>query len=272
MKKGNFEPDLNRLFFTVIIPVVSRYLESHRRLVIPQLGAFVVKQPGQVLFSELLKRDDGVLRALLCEAGVGELEAAGEIDRFVFEVRHALEHGAEYPLPGLGYLRPGDNQTIAFVYDPTAQAPEQDAAAAEITRDFACEEPVPAAETQPGAQSCADAESDAESGAAPQGPQFQSEQIVGNAHGASGEFRGSPSAKLNPEPCVKGLRYGKPHKNTNAYTYVGKTSRRWGGDRFLLLAVVAAMLAVAAIAFGYFYSADREQPLPEPIEQSASDQ
>ena len=81
----------------VLTAVVTQYLESHKRLVIPQFGAFIVKEPGhEVLFSELLKRDDGVLRGLLRARGLGDLEAAGEIDRFVFEVRHAVERGAEY--------------------------------------------------------------------------------------------------------------------------------------------------------------------------------
>lgn len=92
----------------MLIPVITQYLETHKRLVIPQLGAFIVKEPGRaVLFSELLKRDDGVLRGLLCARGLNELEAAGEIDRFVFEVRHAVEHGLVCPLPGLGEMRGG---------------------------------------------------------------------------------------------------------------------------------------------------------------------
>ena len=63
---------------------IERYLESHKRLVIPQFGAFVVKTRGEsVLFTELLRRDDGVLRTLLREEGMSELEAAGEIDRFL---------------------------------------------------------------------------------------------------------------------------------------------------------------------------------------------
>ncbi|MDE5624369.1 MAG: hypothetical protein K2I62_07160, partial [Alistipes sp.] len=70
----------------MLIPVIAQYLRSHRRLSIPQMGAFIVKEPGRsVLFSELLKRDDGVLRSLLVAGGVSELEAGGEIDRFVFE-------------------------------------------------------------------------------------------------------------------------------------------------------------------------------------------
>jgi len=85
----------------VLIRTISQYLESHKRLVVPQLGTFIVKEPGvSIVFSELLKRDDGTLRRLLIDGGLSELEAAGEIDRFVFEVRHAVEHGAEFRLDG----------------------------------------------------------------------------------------------------------------------------------------------------------------------------
>ena len=98
----------------MLVQTISQYLGSHKRLVVPQLGTFIVKEPGvSIVFSELLKRDDGVLRGLLREAGVGELEAAGEIDRFVFEVRHAVQHGQEFRLDGFGVLRPGPNGTIA---------------------------------------------------------------------------------------------------------------------------------------------------------------
>ena len=108
----------------MLVQTISQYLGSHKRLVVPQLGTFIVKEPGvSIVFSELLKRDDGVLRGLLREAGVGELEAAGEIDRFVFEVRHAAQHGQEFRLDGFGVLRPGPNGTIAFAYEPPGGRP-----------------------------------------------------------------------------------------------------------------------------------------------------
>ena len=113
----------------MLVQTISQYLGSHKRLVVPQLGTFIVKEPGvSIVFSELLKRDDGVLRGLLREAGVGELEAAGEIDRFVFEVRHAAQHGQEFRLDGFGVLRPGPNGTIAFAYEPRPVQSAADAA------------------------------------------------------------------------------------------------------------------------------------------------
>ena len=54
----------------------------------PQLGTFIVKVPeGGVVFSELLRRDDGILRGLLVQqGGMNDLEAAGAIDRFHCDV------------------------------------------------------------------------------------------------------------------------------------------------------------------------------------------
>ena len=52
---------------------------------------------------------------------------------------------------------------------------------------------------------------------------------------------------MNPDPSVRGLRYGKPPKNTDAYRYVDRVPRR-RADRFIWIAVIAALLAVAAIA------------------------
>ena len=205
----------------MLIPVITQYLETHKRLVIPQLGAFIVKEPGRaVLFSELLKRDDGVLRGLLCARGLNELEAAGEIDRFVFEVRHAVEHGLVCPLPGLGEMRGGANGTIAFTYDPRPA--------------------VPAAATEPSRR-----------------PQFDAGRMAETMKSAFTEPHVSPSAKMNPDPSVRGLRYGKPPKNTDAYTYVNRVPRR-RGDRFIWIAIIAAALAVAAILYGYWREA-REQ-------------
>ena len=50
----------------MLTDLIAQYLTAHKRLVVPQLGAFIVKEPDHtVLFSELLRRDDGVLRLSL---------------------------------------------------------------------------------------------------------------------------------------------------------------------------------------------------------------
>lgn len=277
-KKGNFEA-VFKDEKTVLIQSIAQYLTSHKRLVIPQLGTFIVKEPGKsILFSELLKRDDGVLRGVLREAGLSELEAAGEIDRFVFEVRHAIQSGAAYPLEGLGELKPGANGTIAFHYDPTpvaAASPKTPApdvatsAAASASADAATRTTVrtsagPSADTRPTAADAATARPDVpapdaqpasvtDSAEAPHAHprHVSSDRVARSVEQAFAEPHVSPSAKMNPDPSVRGLRYGKPPKNTSGYTFVDRPTRR-RADRFLWIAIAAAIIALGAIAFGYW--------------------
>ncbi len=219
----------------MLIPIIKQYLTAHKRLVVPQLGAFIVKEPERsVVFSELLKRDDGVLRGLLRDSGTGDLEAAGEIDRFVFEVRHAVEHGQEYPLEGLGVMKPGPNGTIAFVYGPLPAAPAADG-------------------EKPARQ-----------------PQLEPGKLAEAVRTAFAEPHVSPSAKMNPDPSVRGLRYGKPPKNTDACRYVDRVPRRRGVDWFIWIAVAAAVIAAGAIAFGYWRDAKEKQAETEYIEVPAA--
>jgi hypothetical protein len=53
---------------------------------------------------------------LLVAYGMGELEATGKIDRFVFEIRHAIGQNESFILEGLGEFRAGDNNTITFIH------------------------------------------------------------------------------------------------------------------------------------------------------------
>lgn len=98
-----------------MIDVIANYLRDNRRLVIPTFGAFVVKESGEVLFSELLKTDDGVLRGLLSAGGLSELECAGMIDRFIFDVRNALSESGRFDMGDLGRFMIGANGDIRFV-------------------------------------------------------------------------------------------------------------------------------------------------------------
>lgn len=97
-KFANFALNYN----IMVVDTINEYLKSNRRLIIPSFGAFVAKEDGQVIFSELLKKDDGVLRGLLVAKGMREIEAAGKIDRFIFEIRHALMQSSICPVADLG--------------------------------------------------------------------------------------------------------------------------------------------------------------------------
>ena len=77
---------------------------------------------------------------------------------------------------------------------------------------------------------------------------------------------------MNPDPSVRGLRYGKPPKTTAAYSYVAQPPRRRRADRFIWVAVIAAAIAVAAIAFGYLREANDKEAEMQYLEQPADPQ
>ena len=278
----------------MLTETILRYLESNRRLVIPQLGAFVVKEPGvSILFSELLRRDDGVLRSLLCNEGMTELEAAGAIDRFVFEVRHALQEGERrYPMAGFGVLSAASDGTIHFDYAPRTVGPaeadpaarskarlhtqpkrnDEDAASRSTvssgmehrTRTITHDQPV-AVPFQEDKISGRHSESDAaaaghsvvEETPAAEAEEWQESSAKAPRNRRDDTLRGPRDgqsrpavSKMRPDPSVKGLRYGKPIKTTDAYTYVGAAPRR-RFDRLIIVAIAAAVIALAAITYGY---------------------
>ena len=335
-----------------------------------------MKQPGvSVVFSELMKRDDGVLRSLLQAEGLSEVEIAGEIDRFVFEVRHHTERAKRYEMRGVGVFMAGPNATIRFHYDPTVKMDEvvvqrpkhapkptaepasqtieqpieqvADATAEEQVQNESSEEQVqnatteeqsqkPIAEEQtqkttaeeqmqkPTAEETEDSapkqtrsrldalyEEDAQESSVNEATQVPMTEVAESDESSKPEAQEmtpmneakeavatdkeetsaaeetvdeedtpsrirrkqmaqrvaeafadesvyvSQSAKRNPEPFVKGLRYRRPHKSTDACSYVDRPQKKGGVDRFLIIALVAALLAVGAILFGYFVNEQR---------------
>ena len=237
--------------------IITNYLTQHRRLVVPQLGTFIVKVPeGGVVFSELLRRDDGILRGLLVQqGGMNDLEAAGAIDRFVFEVRHALEHEGAYAIEGFGRLTLSPGGAIVF----------QAAPATSVAGESAPEEgnKISSAAASHSASVAASAES-----VAPRVRSRSEAKASPVIDDGISEPRISVSAKRKPAPYVKGLQYGKPLKTTEGYTYVGSKPRR-RIDKFMVIAIVVAVLAVGVIVYGYLRRAKIERLEREYLEQLA---
>ena len=99
----------------LITNIIIEYLKHNKRLCVPKLGTFIVKQSsGAIIFSDLMRNDDGVLRSLLMAYGAKELEANGMIDRFVFEIRHAITTEGKYTVEGFGDFTADRNNTISF--------------------------------------------------------------------------------------------------------------------------------------------------------------
>lgn len=263
-------------FIVVLLAVLTEYLETHKRLVVPQLGAFLVKETGRsVVFSELMKRDDGVLRGLLYDEGLSEVEAAGAIDRFIFGVRHAVENGTDYRLAGFGTMKSGPNGTIVFVYRPETEVPrnpdEQLAPqpqAPDVPETPEVPKPIAGAESAPKPVRNAAPRPVVNPFPQPQPARVATSDSPYRSHIDTARMAESVRTAFGSEPVeedaptTKGAAPAKRYETSYDEVeedYVENASERRKVDRFVLIAILAALVAVAAIAFGFWREARERQ-------------
>ncbi len=253
----------------MIVSVIYKYLEQNKRLVVPNLGAFIVKEAGvKVLFSNLIKSDDGVLRGLLIEAGLNELEAVGTIDRFVFEVNSRLESSGVCELHGLGKLSQGANGTLKFDFEPEVRGEVLDGGAAEyVASKSAKSEPMVEDETQQEeieivAEPIMEEPKISQPSPMPEQPlqgeeiEIEEERLMQHDSRAVGldiddQRPRTVSTVTQPADYVRGLRYGKGRKDLSGRDYALKRKKS-SGDLIMKFAIGAAVLATLALLYGIY--------------------
>lgn len=237
----------------MVVEIIAKYLAANKRLIIPNLGTFIVKKPGeQILFSNLMKSDDGLLRSLLLAEGYSEMEAAAVVDRFVFEVNFRLQERGECRLKNFGYLRSTEKGAIIFEYSPQVDGELLDANV--VT-------PQPVSEQAEPEQTYTEPQEEAE-------PR-EEEQIVVYDEEAEEWPNSEPielgksryddkeevlkSTSIRRDKAVKGLKYKSSDKVSRGSAYKGKGSKGIGGW-LLVLVVVAAFLAIGMLLWGEVFS------------------
>ena len=103
--------------------VVDKHIKelalSNRRVIIPDLGAFLSKEGDgdekNLIFSSFLKYNDGFLEKQLAEKEkVDRSQAIEEIKKFVAEVTKALQARQSYAIDGFGVFHMDERGSIAF--------------------------------------------------------------------------------------------------------------------------------------------------------------
>lgn len=103
--------------------VIDKHLKelalSNRRVIIPDLGAFLSKEGDgdekNLIFSSFLKYNDGFLEKQLAEKeNISQSQAADEIKKFVDEVTKTLHAKQNYAIDNLGFFHMDERGSIAF--------------------------------------------------------------------------------------------------------------------------------------------------------------
>ncbi|MFR9506242.1 MAG: hypothetical protein SNI58_00375 [Rikenellaceae bacterium] len=222
----------------MLAAIISQYLETNRRLVIPQFGALLVKEPQRkVVFSPLLTRDDRVLCNLIIDSGMSEIEASGAIDRLVFDIRYALDANKSYLIEGVGRFVKDQTGAIQFIESPrkTEDTPEKT-----IVEDA------------PEIQTTTEEESVTEEVVDQQEinellfeKKVSKEETITND--TTKESMTFSKSIFEPDPDLEGLSYGGKRGISN----LSRILRQRGIDLWMVIAVAVVVIAICSILYGF---------------------
>lgn len=203
--------------------IITEYLSQNKRLVIPDFGALLRKETGEVVLVEFLKKDDHVLQGLISyELGLSDADTQSFMKDLVARIRKNAVAGG-HVVEGLGVIVKNREGLYELAYDPSAGTPQESAAA---DTDIPQAVPEEKATIVPAPQIDVPAVSEAPE----HGP-----------HGAPSENSGVPHAE--GEDAVKDLRYQKPARPAD-YRKKKRT------DAIMIIAIIAAVIAIGAMIFG----------------------
>jgi nucleoid DNA-binding protein len=105
---------------------ILQILESSTRVIVPEFGAFIVKQrnPLTVVFNEFLQYNDGVMVDVVAKSeGISREDAKLKIDEYVKGINNALSQGESYAVGKLGVIVKGGLGKISLEKEDIAKKP-----------------------------------------------------------------------------------------------------------------------------------------------------
>ncbi len=220
--------------------VIRDYIEAgNKKLTVPGFGTFMRKDSGDVIFVDLLRKDDGKLRELVEDYGnYGEVEAMALVDRFIFETKNNIEKNGSAPVDGFGTMFLDDKGLYQFDYTPQAK---QSKVKENPVQEQLFKEEKPAVETKP-----------AEETAARSTPQPVKKQTVRQEQRVPAEPEpGRISERPEPRRVSERPERPEPRREPQRPTQASRRkSKKSKPDTLLIVAIVVAVIAIFVMIFG----------------------
>lgn len=215
--------------------VIRDYMETGaKKLTVPGFGTFMRKDTGNVIFVDLLRKDDGKLRELVEDYGhYSEVEAMAMVDRFIFETKTAIERNGSAAIDGFGTILSDDKGLYRFDYSPKAKpvkehpvqerlfGPEEQRTGSEESHTAAVKPHVATAKS---------------ASAADKNTTTRSETSV--------------SERERPQQIKRTNHGTRPAPNRTAQARRIKKSRNLQPSALILIAIIAATIAIIVMVYG----------------------
>lgn len=101
---------------------LAELIHQNTRIILPEFGAFLVKDsgdkgfnPANVSFSPFLRYNDGMIEIYVAKSrGISKEEAAKDVQHFVETIKNELLEKGTFELEGLGYLKRDQRGSLSF--------------------------------------------------------------------------------------------------------------------------------------------------------------
>lgn len=107
-----------------ISAIIAQHIASSSRLIIPEIGTLIRrKESGEIVFMEMLKKNDGVLTGLVVNTlDVSPSKAADLVARYTATIKQQLTTNKKFILDGVGVLLARQDGSTDFSFNPYAQS------------------------------------------------------------------------------------------------------------------------------------------------------
>lgn len=107
-----------------ISAIIAQHITNSSRLIIPEIGTLIRrKESGEIVFMEMLKKNDGVLTGLVVNTlDVSPSKAADLVARYTATIKQQLTTNKKFILDGVGVLLARQDGSTDFSFNPYAQS------------------------------------------------------------------------------------------------------------------------------------------------------
>lgn len=118
--------------------IIKDFFNTNTRLVVPNFGTFIKKtDTSEIIFTEILKKDDGVLVSLVMQQySLERIMAVEMVNKYVKTIKHQTLVDGSYVITDFGEIQLKDNGTFLFVPEGWAYNDILDVKPLEVIKDI----------------------------------------------------------------------------------------------------------------------------------------
>ena len=242
--------------------IIAQYIANETRLIIPEVGTLIRrKESGEIVFMEMLKKNDGVLSGLIVNTlDVSPSKSAEILKRYTADIQKQLTSSKKFILDGVGVLLVRPEGGIDFSFNPFAQSIPEPTRATEEEPTVAKVETV---EDKTASKAVVTEEKSAPEAKVPEpvakpapAPEEKEPEPVAKPAPAAKPAAPKPAVKPTPKPAVKAYDEDEAPRKPR----ISGRRQRVKIDGLTIVAIVAVIMALITLVWG-FSTPEANEPL-----------